>query len=108
MNSEMAGLTDLRARLEAQGDEVAHVRALLRRSGPNWVLHHVWALVGSEPPDWSEATWQYEHLVFVACSIPASTLATMCSDTDTEVVRLGDLNVAIPRAATSVQRTHEP
>ena len=108
MDSGNSSLTDLRNRLESQEDDRAYVRALLKRTGAIWILHHVSALVGSEPPNWAEVTWQYEHLAFVACNVPASTLAKLCSEAVNEPVLLGQFQVTAPAAQQFVQWTHQP
>jgi hypothetical protein len=77
----------------AVGD--AYVRAFLRRAEAGWGFHHVWALVGAEPPGWLEQTWQYDDLAFVACAVPAAVLAGLC-ETAGGVVTLGGLSALVP------------
>src|ERR1700689_4582404 len=81
LNAVDTGRTDLddfARQLQEQGGE-AHVRALLLATEGGWALHHLWALVGAEPPDWQETTWRYKQLCFVACQVPVANLASVCS-----------------------------
>lgn len=109
MDDGSTGLTDLRARLTSQPNDHAYVRSLLRRTGAAWTVHHLTALVGAEPPNWVEATWQYEQLAFVACNIPASTLAALCSNAASEAATtIRQFQVTAPAAQQFVQWTHQP
>jgi Putative DNA-binding domain len=90
-----ADLDDFSRRLAAC-DKDAYVRALLKRTEPAWELYHAWALIGAEPPQWAETTWQYEHLAFVACRLPAHLLAGLCSPESGSIVNLGQFEATVP------------
>jgi hypothetical protein len=40
----------------------AYIRAMLRRASDGWKLVYASALVGAEPPGWSQDSWEYEQL----------------------------------------------
>lgn len=78
VDSGRTDLDDLARQLREHGGE-AHVRALLVATDDGWLVYHLWALVGAEPPDWQETAWRYEQLCFVACQVPVANLTSVCS-----------------------------
>jgi hypothetical protein len=107
MDSGNANFAAVRSLLEASGAN-AYVRALLKRAGDGWELHHAWAVVGPEPPPgWSAQTWRYEPVAFVACVVTAGELAHLGS-VDPGAITLGGLQASIPAARESAQWTHRP
>ena len=95
MDTETADLAEFEKQLASGGTD-AYVRALLRAAGGGWELHYAWALIGMEPPEWSERTWQYERLAFLACKVPAADLAVLCATTLGGVIALGQFQATVP------------
>ncbi len=107
MDSGRTDLDDFARQIqEHEGD--ACVRALLLAANDGWALHHLWALVGAEPPDWRERTWRYEQLRFVACRVPASNLAAVCSTDVGTVMRLGQMEAVIRQPIGPANWTRRP
>jgi hypothetical protein len=100
-------LDDLSRQLKANNND-AHVRALLIRNATGWELYHVWALIGAEPADWTETTWQYEQLVFTSCRAPAHGLADLCSSNARGPITLGQLEATVPGAIGPANWTKRP
>lgn len=92
----------------AVDERQAYVRALLKRFPGGWELHHAWALIGAEPPQWAEAAWEYERLGMVSCHIPAVDLTGLCSATAGNVVTFGRFDAVIPAAAGPANWTRRP
>jgi hypothetical protein len=61
MDTGSTGLADLKTEVEAMTGG-AYLQAILCRTGDGWNLYHVRALIGIEPPGWTEQTWRYEEL----------------------------------------------
>jgi hypothetical protein len=101
------GLAEYGDQLASDGRD-AYVRALLRAVDSGWELHYLWALVGMEPPEWTEQTWRYERLAFVACQIPAADLTAVCATTPGGVLALGEFQGIIPAAIGPANWTRQP
>jgi hypothetical protein len=102
----MSTLAELRTRL-GESPLPAHVRVLLRRTDSGWVVHYVWAMVGPEPPAWVTQTWRYEQLAFVACVLPAPSLAALFSG-DGGSVALDGMTASVPAAHDQLQWSRQP
>jgi hypothetical protein len=103
------GTTDLdhfRRELEVSVKE-AHVQAILQRQDNGWELYHALVLVGRQPPDWSEKTWIYDGLAFVACVVPVRDLAVVSSPA-VDVIALGQLRASVPGALGPANWTRRP
>jgi Putative DNA-binding domain len=103
--TELAGLHAL---LEEEGDRLAYVRALLRPSTNGWQLLHLWALVGLEPPRWSEQTWQYDGATLVSTVISPADLAPICSGDDPGNMVISGFSIEVPKAQGPVPWRREP
>ncbi|MEU6657388.1 hypothetical protein ABZ904_51180 [Streptomyces sp. NPDC046900] len=97
MNARSIDLDTLRRDLETS-EQDAYVRAMAVRADTGWGLYHCWALIGAEPPQWSEALWKYQDHAFVACRVPAAVLAGLCSPEAGSTLTLGPLAVSVPAA----------
>lgn len=73
-----------------------------------WTLHHLWALVGAEPPDWQETTWRYEQLYFVACRVPVCSLAAVCSTDVGTVMTFGQIEAVVRQPIGPANWTRRP
>ncbi|KJY26499.1 ATP-binding protein [Streptomyces sp. NRRL S-495] len=107
MGSLRVGIGKVAAVLASDGRD-AYVRVLALRHAERWVVHHCWALVGAEPPDWAESVWMYEQYAFVAARVTASDLSVLCSDESCSSVAVGPLTVWAPGPADTVSQERRP
>lgn len=107
MNARSIDLDALRRDLEAS-EKDAYVRVMAVRSGSGWELYHCWALIGAKPPQWSETLWEYRDHVFVACRVPATALAVLCSTQEGSTLALGPLAVSVPAASGPAHSNRRP
>jgi len=106
MDTGSTGLADLKAEVEAMTGG-AYLQAILCRTGDGWNLYHVRALIGIEPPGWTEQTWRYEELAFVACVIPAAELAALCAEEGSTIILAG-LPISVRGARSQANWTRRP
>ncbi|WP_438306825.1 AlbA family DNA-binding domain-containing protein (plasmid) [Streptomyces sp. HUAS TT11] len=107
MNARSIDLDTLRRDL-GTSEQDAYVRAMAVRADTGWGLHHCWALIGAEPPQWSETLWQYQDHAFVACRVPAAVLAVLCSPEAGSALALGPLTVSVPAATGPAYKNRHP
>ncbi|MFJ2399439.1 helix-turn-helix domain-containing protein [Streptomyces sp. NPDC087843] len=107
MNVRSIDLDTLRRDLETS-EQDAYVRAMAVRAGTGWGLYHCWALIGAEPPQWSEVLWEYQDHAFVACRVPAAVLAGLCSPEAGSALALGPLAVSVPAASGPAHQSRHP
>jgi hypothetical protein len=69
----------------------AWVRAFLKRANQGWDLHHLFAVVGHEPPGWLDEHWQYEEIAFVATAMPTADLAASLAATEDSALVSGPI-----------------
>ncbi len=100
-------LVDFGRQLREHGG-IAHVRALLLGTEEGWVVYHVWALVGAEPPDWLETTWQYEQLSLVSCRLPAGDLSALFSGDTGAAITLGETTAHVRAGLGPANWTRRP
>lgn len=107
MTTGVMEFADLRALFE-HDDGAAHVRALLRLTESGWVLRHLWALVGFEPPCWTEQTWRYAEVALVASVISRADLALVCNVSESGSMTIGDFPIEVPKAQGPAPWRREP
>jgi hypothetical protein len=106
MDTGSTALADLKAEVETTAGD-AYLKVILCRTGDGSNLYHARALIGIEPPGWSEQTWRYEELAFAACVLPAAELAGLCA-AEGSVITLGGLAISVPGALGTATRTRRP
>lgn len=107
MDTGQVDPADFARKLEDHDGE-AYARVLLTAVNGGWTLHHLWALVGSQPPNWQEETWRYERVCFVACRLPASRLALRCAGKIPNTVDFGQFEATVSPSGTPVTWTRRP
>ncbi|MFE7431245.1 hypothetical protein [Streptomyces sp. NPDC057545] len=90
MNASNIDLEVLHHDLETS-EKKAYVRALAVRTEAGWELHHCWALIGAQPPKWSEDLWEYQDYAFIARRVPATELAVLTSRETGSIFTVGPL-----------------
>lgn len=86
----------------------AWFRALIERVSDGWVLRYGHAVIGHEPRTWPGEWWRYESLIFAAVTMPAKELVRAFSSADDGLLRLGELDVILPRIQPWGQAQHRP
>jgi hypothetical protein len=86
----------------------AYVRAILLRREGSWVLRHLSAVVGFEPPGWEETIWQYEETMLVAECVKASSLPHLLRHQLQTWVDVWGARVIIPKHSDSVSWQRRP
>jgi len=107
VDSGQTGLDDFARQLQANEGE-AYVRALLLTTDDGLTLHHLWALVGAEPPGWQETTWRYEQLCFAACRVPVASLAAVCLTEVGIMIALGQMEAVVRQPIGPANWTRRP
>lgn len=86
----------------------AWLRAIIERTGTDWTLRYGRVVLGHEPATWPGAHWRYESLVFGAITMPARELLGAFSSEADGRLRMGDLDVVLPRVHPTGQAQHRP
>ncbi|MEU9477127.1 ATP-binding protein [Streptomyces sp. NPDC048191] len=107
MNARNIDLRVLHDDLKAS-EKDAYVRAMAVRTEAGWELYHCWALIGAQPPDWSENLWEYQDHAFIARQVPAADLAVLTSQVADSVLTVGPLVISVPTATSPAQQSRRP
>lgn len=108
MERGVADVASLTTQLTADNERDAYVRVLLRRDDDDWHLHHASILVGAEPPNWAQETWQYTDVGLVAHRVPAADLPALVLQAALGKGTLGDLAFSVPATSGQAQWRREP
>lgn len=86
----------------------AHMRVAACADADRWMLRHLTAVVGPEPPQWEERWWRYESSLFVAATISATELVAALYDPGEHDLPLGDSRIGMPAFSDHVNWRREP
>lgn len=90
-------------------DQDAYTRVLAVKREGVWVVRHLTAVVGQEPPGWAVERWQYEDLLLTSEQVKAHDLAKLlAAEEDKRTIWLSSQKLSVPESYESGQWRRHP